>query len=190
MDSANSNLYPTNNDSPAREKLLTLRLALLASQDSHQHERREYDASTATSTPASSSTGYRPRAIRLAAQHSEFVVRIDETLDGQGTCHTGYTAAPSLSPGKCLFPRNLRRLPEKYFDAIQRDRRWLSTTPSSHAFQQRASDSPSPSFPDSLINFPSAGDPHERIRKDLHEGEITANPAGPQGDPWPGISIT
>src|SRR5207249_1989799 len=29
MDSPSSNLFPTNNDSPAREKLLTLRLALL-----------------------------------------------------------------------------------------------------------------------------------------------------------------
>jgi len=26
--------------------------------------------------------------------------------------------------------------------------------------------------------------------KTCTKGEITANPAGPQGDPWPGISIT
>src|SRR5439155_7402845 len=44
MDSPSSNLFPTNNDSPAREKLLTLRLALLRLHKTLINmERREYE---------------------------------------------------------------------------------------------------------------------------------------------------
>ncbi len=52
MASPTSNLYPANNDSPAREKLLTLRLALLRlPKPLLNMERREYEREQ--STPAS-----------------------------------------------------------------------------------------------------------------------------------------
>src|SRR6266704_224007 len=44
MDSSNSNLYPSNNDSVAREKLITLRLALLRLHKTLlEMERRDYE---------------------------------------------------------------------------------------------------------------------------------------------------
>src|SRR5260370_5989138 len=44
MDSPGSNLYPANNDSPAREKLLSLRLALLRLHKTLLNmERRDYE---------------------------------------------------------------------------------------------------------------------------------------------------
>ena len=44
MDSPSSNLYPANNDSPARKKLLSLRLALLRLHKTLLNmERREYE---------------------------------------------------------------------------------------------------------------------------------------------------
>src|SRR5260370_30132384 len=82
MDSPSSNLYPANNDSPAREKLLSLRLALLRLHKTLLNmERREYEREH----------GYVNTGdlFRLVIDHvqfawlhniSEFVVRIDATL--------------------------------------------------------------------------------------------------------------
>src|SRR5437660_10415009 len=82
MDSTNSNLFPTNNDSPAREKLLTLRLALLRLHTTLLNmERREYERENGHVT-----TG---ELFQLVIDHaqfawlntiSEFVVRVDDTL--------------------------------------------------------------------------------------------------------------
>src|SRR5438132_12227868 len=81
MDSPSSNLFPTNNDSPAREKLLTLRLALLRLHKTLINmERREYEREH-----GHVNTG---ELFQLVIDHaqfawlhniSEFVVRIDET---------------------------------------------------------------------------------------------------------------
>src|SRR5216683_7082563 len=85
MDSPGSNLYPANNDSPAREKLLTLRLALLKLHKTLlDMERRDYEREH-----GHVSTG---ELFRLVIDHqqfgwlhniSEFVVRLDETLAGE-----------------------------------------------------------------------------------------------------------
>src|SRR6266702_1768048 len=81
MDSSNANLYPSNNDSVAREKLITLRLALLRLHKTLlEMERRDYEREH-----GHVNTG---ELFRLVVDHaqfawlhniSEFVVRIDET---------------------------------------------------------------------------------------------------------------
>src|SRR5436309_14486733 len=106
MDSPSSNLYPANNDSPAREKLLSLRLALLRLHKTLLNmERREYEREHGYVN-----TG---ELFRLVIDHSqfawlhnisEFVVRIDETLAAKEPITPDTPAAPSLSPGKCSFP--------------------------------------------------------------------------------------
>src|SRR6202795_4287842 len=85
MDSPSSNLYPANNDSPAREKLLSLRLALLRLHKTLlDMERREYER-----VHGKVNTG---ELFRLVIDHeqfawlhniSEFVVRLDESLAGE-----------------------------------------------------------------------------------------------------------
>src|SRR6201984_3870902 len=124
MDSPSSNLYPTNNDSPAREKLLTLRLALLRLQKTLLNmERREYEREH-----GHVNTG---ELFQLVVDHtqfawlhniSEFVVRIDETLTGDAPvlpadADTAVTLAQKMftptTPGDGFQ--------QKYFDAIQRD---------------------------------------------------------------------
>ena len=82
MDSPSSNLYPANSDSPAREKLLSLRVALLRLHKTLLNmERRDYEREHGYVN-----TG---ELFRLVIDHaqfawlhniSEFVVRIDETL--------------------------------------------------------------------------------------------------------------
>src|SRR5216683_1333478 len=108
MDSPSSNLYPANNDSPAREKLLSLRLALLRLHKTLLNmERREYEREHGYVN-----TG---ELFRLVIDHaqfawlhniSEFVVRIDETLTAKEAVTPEYTSGA---------------FQKKYFDAIQRD---------------------------------------------------------------------
>src|SRR5437667_12448393 len=106
MDSTNSNLFPTNNDSPAREKLLTLRLALLRLHKTLLNmERREYERENGHVT-----TG---ELFQLVIDHaqfawlhniSEFVVRIDETLTAKEPVPPEYTSSATPLAGKTLEP--------------------------------------------------------------------------------------
>src|SRR5207245_5627632 len=94
MDSSNSNLYPSNNDSVAREKLITLRLALLRLHKTLlEMERRDYEREH-----GHVNTG---ELFRLVVDHaqfawlhniSEFVVRIDETLAAKEPVTPEYTS--------------------------------------------------------------------------------------------------
>src|SRR5580704_17423473 len=81
-------------------------------------------------------------------------------------------AAPSLSPGKCLFPQNPATPSRKNTSSpSSATPRLSSITLSSHASLTTSLPIPLPrsfsKFPDRLA--PSRGGPHERIRKDLHE---------------------
>src|SRR5258707_15874693 len=108
MDSPSSNLYPANNDSPAREKLLSLRLALLRLHKTLLNmERREYEREHGYVN-----TG---KLFQLVIDHaqfawlhniSEFVVRIDETLAAKEPVTPEYTSgAIALEFHRCA-PRN------------------------------------------------------------------------------------
>ena len=100
MDSPSSNLYPANNDSPAREKLLSLRLTLLRVHKTLlDMERREYEREHGYVN-----TG---ELFRLVIDHaqfawlhniSEFVVRIDETLAAKEPVTPEYTSS-AIRPG-------------------------------------------------------------------------------------------
>src|SRR5437660_1231394 len=124
MDSTNSNLFPTNNDSPAREKLLTLRLALLRLHKTLLNmERREYERENGHVT-----TG---ELFQLVIDHaqfawlhniSEFVVRIDETLTAKEPVTPEYTSSAIALARKMFVPTESGdAFQKKYFDAIQRD---------------------------------------------------------------------
>ena len=124
MDSPNSNLYPAKDDSPAREKLLTLRLALLRVHKTLLNmERREYEREH-----GHVSTG---ELFRLVIDHvqfawlhniSEFVVRIDETLAAKEPITPEYTSSAIALARKMFVPTESGDgFQKKYFDAIQRD---------------------------------------------------------------------
>ena len=124
MDSPNSNLYPTKDDSPAREKLLILRLALLRVHKTLLNmERREYEREH-----GHVSTG---ELFRLVIDHvqfawlhniSEFVVRIDETLTAKEPITPEYTSSAIALARKMFVPTESGDgFQKKYFDAIQRD---------------------------------------------------------------------
>jgi hypothetical protein len=124
MDSTNSNLFPTNNDSPAREKLLTLRLALLRLHKTLINmERREYEREH-----GHVNTG---ELFQLVIDHaqfawlhniSEFVVRIDETLTAKEPVTPEYTSSAIALARKMFVPTESGdAFQKKYFDAIQRD---------------------------------------------------------------------
>ena len=124
MDSPNSNLYSAKDDSPAREKLLTLRLALLRVHKTLLNmERREYEREH-----GHVSTG---ELFRLVIDHvqfawlhniSEFVVRIDETLTAKEPITPEYTSSAIALARKMFVPTESGDgFQKKYFDAIQRD---------------------------------------------------------------------
>jgi len=124
MDSPSSNLYPANNDSPAREKLLSLRLALLRLHKTLLNmERREYEREHGYVN-----TG---ELFRLVIDHSqfawlhnisEFVVRIDETLAAKEPITPEYTSSAFSLARKMFVPTESGdSFQKKYFDAIQRD---------------------------------------------------------------------
>jgi hypothetical protein len=124
MDSANSNLFPTGNDSVAREKLIALRLALLnlhktlLSMERREYERRHGYVNTG-------------ELFRLVVDHgqfawlhniSEFVVRIDETLSSKEPVTAEYTSGAIAVARKMFVPTESGdAFQKKYFDAIQRD---------------------------------------------------------------------
>src|SRR5438270_4772099 len=93
MDSANSKLEGSNHDSPAREKLIALRLALLrVHKKLLEMERRNYEREHGHVNSC--------ELFRLVVDHSqfallhnisEFVVRIDESLDAKESITTRYT---------------------------------------------------------------------------------------------------
>jgi len=124
MNSSNSNLYPSQNDSPARQKLLTLRLALLKVHKTLlDMERRDYERENG---PVN--TG---ELFRLVIDHqqfawlhniSEFVVRIDETLAAKEPVMPEYTSSAIALARKMFVPTESGdAFQKKYFDSIQRD---------------------------------------------------------------------
>ena len=124
MDSPNSNLNSEKDESPAREKLLTLRLALLRVHKTLLNmERREYEREH-----GHVSTG---ELFRLVIDHvqfawlhniSEFVVRIDETLAAKEPITPEYTSSAIALARKMFVPTESGDgFQKKYFDAIQRD---------------------------------------------------------------------
>ncbi len=124
MDSSNSNLYPSNNDSVAREKLITLRLALLRLHKTLlEMERRDYEREH-----GHVNTG---ELFRLVVDHaqfawlhniSEFVVRIDETLTAKEPVTPEYTSVAFSLARKMFVPTESGdTFQKKYFVAIQRD---------------------------------------------------------------------
>ncbi len=124
MNPANSNLYPGNNDSQAREKLISLRLALLKLHKTLLNmERREYEREHGYVN-----TG---ELFRLVVDHaqfawlhniSEFVVRIDESLAAKEPITPEYTSVAFSLAGKMFVPTESGdAFQKKYFDAIQRD---------------------------------------------------------------------
>ena len=124
MDYLNSNLSPGKDDSFAREKLITLRLALLKLHKTLLNmERRDYEREH-----GAVNTG---ELFRLVIDHaqfawlhniSEFVVRIDETLAAKESVTPEYTATAISLARKMFVPTESGdSFQKKYFDAIQRD---------------------------------------------------------------------
>jgi hypothetical protein len=124
MDSPNSNLSPANDDSSAREKLISLRLSLLRLHKTLLNmERRDYEREHGYIN-----TG---ELFRLVIDHaqfawlhniSEFVVRIDETLAAKEPITAEYTSGSISLARKMFVPTESGdAFQKKYFDAIQRD---------------------------------------------------------------------
>src|SRR3982074_1002436 len=124
MDSSSSNLYPANSDSPAREKLLSLRIALLRLHKTLlDMERRDYEREH-----GAVKTG---ELFRLVIDHaqfawlhniSEFVVRIDESLAAKEPVTPEYTSTAISLARKMFVPTESGdSFQKKYFEAIQRD---------------------------------------------------------------------
>src|SRR5204862_1795810 len=124
MDSPSSNLYPANNDSPARKKLLSLRLALLRLHKTLLNmERREYEREHGHVNAG--------ELFRLVVDHSqfawlhnisEFVVRIDESLAAEEPITPEYTKIAFSLARKMFVPTESGDgFQKKYFDAIQND---------------------------------------------------------------------
>src|SRR6266849_6115274 len=123
MDYLNSNLSPGNGDSSAREKLITLRLALLKLHKTLLNmERRDYEREH-----GAVNTG---ELFRLVIDHaqfawlhniSEFVVRIDETLTATEAVTPEYTSGAIALARKIFVPTESGdAFQKKYFAAIQR----------------------------------------------------------------------
>jgi hypothetical protein len=124
MDYLNYNLSPGNGDSSAREKLITLRLALLKLHKTLLNmERRDYEREH-----GAVNTG---ELFRLVIDHaqfawlhniSEFVVRIDETLAAKEPVTPEYTSTAISLARKMFVPTESGdSFQKKYFEAIQRD---------------------------------------------------------------------
>jgi hypothetical protein len=124
MDSAQSNLSSGENDSPARKKLIALRVALLKLHKTLlDMERREYERAN-----GHVSVG---ELFRLVVDHqqfawlhniSEFVVRLDETLAGEAPV-TPPDVHTAISLARKMFAPSESgdAFQKKYFDAIQSD---------------------------------------------------------------------
>jgi len=124
MDSANSKLEGSNHDSPAREKLIALRLALLrVHKKLLEMERRNYEREHGHVKAG--------ELIRLVVDHSqfawlhnisEFVVRIDESLTGKSPVGPAEADTALDLARKIFTPTEAGDAFQKqYFAAIQRD---------------------------------------------------------------------
>lgn len=124
MDSANSKLEGSNHDSPAREKLIALRLALLRVHKTLlEMERRSYEREHGHVNAG--------ELFRLVVDHSqfawlhnisEFVVRIDESLAAKEPITPEYTKVAFTLARKMFLPTESGdNFQKKYFDAIQND---------------------------------------------------------------------
>src|SRR5438309_3009037 len=123
MDSANSKLEGSNHDSPARERLIALRLALLrVHKKLLEMERRNYERDHGHVNAG--------ELFRLVVDHSqfawlhnisEFVVRIDESLAAEEPITPEYTKIAFSLARKMFVPTESGdSFQKKYFDAIQR----------------------------------------------------------------------
>jgi hypothetical protein len=124
MDSRNTSLQPSNSDSPARERLISLRLALLRVHKTLlEMERRSYEREH-----GKVNTG---ELFRLVVDHaqfawlhniSEFVVRIDESLAAKEPVTPDDTSVAFSLARKMFVPTESGdSFQKKYFDAIQND---------------------------------------------------------------------
>jgi hypothetical protein len=124
MDSTNSKLEGSNHDSPAREKLIALRLALLRVHKTLlEMERRSYEREHGKVNVG--------ELFRLVVDHSqfawlhnisEFVVRIDEALAAKEPITPEYTKVAFSLARKMFVPTESGdNFQKKYFDAIQID---------------------------------------------------------------------
>ena len=124
MDAPNSNLEASNNDSPARERLIALRLALLrVHKKLLEMERRIYEREHGHVNAG--------ELFRLVVDHaqfawlhniSEFVVRIDESLAAKEPVTPEYTSVAYALARKMFVPAESGdNFQKKYFDAIQND---------------------------------------------------------------------
>lgn len=124
MDPRNSSAFPTNNNSPAREKLISLRSALLRLHKTLLNmERREYERQFGKVNSG--------ELFRLVVDHaqfawlhniSEFVVRIDESLAAKEPITPEYTTVAFSLARKMFVPTESGDgFQKKYFDAIQQD---------------------------------------------------------------------
>ena len=124
MDSPNNSLQPSNNDSPAREKLIALRLALLRVHKTLlEMERRAYEREHGKVNAG--------ELFRLVVDHSqfawlhnisEFVVRIDESLTAKEPVTPEYASVAVSLARKMFVPTESGdAFQKKYFDAIQHD---------------------------------------------------------------------
>src|SRR5438067_5262819 len=124
MDSANSKLEGSNHDSPARERLIALRLALLrVHKKLLEMERRNYERDHGHVNAG--------ELFRLVVDHaqfawlhniSEFVVRIDETLTSEAKVVPA-DAETAVALARKMFTPTAEGdvFQKKYFDAIQSD---------------------------------------------------------------------
>ena len=122
--SPNSPLVPQPGDSPAREKLITLRNSLLRIHKTLlEMERRHYECENGAVNAG--------ELFRLVVSHeqfawlhniSEFVVRIDETLAGKVPVVTAdATTAITLAQKMFTPTASGDAFQKKYYDAIQRE---------------------------------------------------------------------
>jgi hypothetical protein len=124
MEPDNFSLYTMNNDSLAREKLISLRLALLRLHKTLlEMERRDYEREHGHVNAG--------ELFRLVVDHaqfawlhniSEFVVRIDETLAAKEPLTSEYTSVAFSLARKMFVPADSGDgFQRKYFAAIQQD---------------------------------------------------------------------
>ena len=124
MDSANSKLEGSNHDSPARERLIALRLALLrVHKKLLEMERRNYERDHGHVNAG--------ELFRLVVDHSqfawlhnisEFVVRVDEALTGKAPIGPADAETAFDLARKMFTPTESGDTFQKqYFAAIQRD---------------------------------------------------------------------
>lgn len=124
MNPMDSSLHTSNHDSPAREKLIALRLALLrVHKRLLEMERRVYEREHGRVNAG--------ELFRLVVDHSqfawlhnisEFVVRIDESLAAKEPITPEYTSVAFSLARKMFVPTaSGDAFQKKYYDAIQQD---------------------------------------------------------------------